>query len=108
MEGSREEGLPVPLRVFEYPCDDPDCFPNLDAFFMYALQGPGETSKPPRWKSYGSTTNTNIVIVHPKLMKLLAGVQRTLQAKYAHLGTPKLLTDCKRQLAHTCVCLWEE
>ena len=35
MEGSREEGLPAPLRVFEDPCcDDPDCFPTLMHLYM--------------------------------------------------------------------------
>jgi hypothetical protein len=63
--------------------------------------------KSPRRKSNGSATNTDIVIVFPKLMKLLAGVQRTLQAKYAHLGTPKHPTDCKRQLALACVPIWK-
>jgi hypothetical protein len=37
------------LRVFEDPCDAPDCFSNLDAF-MHVLQDPGKTSKPPKKK----------------------------------------------------------
>ena len=79
--------LPVPLRVFEDPCDAPDCFSNLDAF-MHVLQDPWETRKPAKKKRFGSTTNNGIVIVNLKLMNLLAGVhQRTLQAKYAHLWT---------------------
>jgi hypothetical protein len=43
------------------------------------------------------------VIVYPKLMKGLSGVQRVLQAKYSHLGIPKHTTDCKKQLALACV-----
>ena len=43
------------------------------------------------------------MIVYPKLMKALAKVQRTLHAKYAHLGMPKHPTDCKRQLALACI-----
>jgi hypothetical protein len=37
-------------------------------------------------------------------MKALAGVQRTLQTKYAHLGIPKHPTDCRKQLALACIC----
>lgn len=80
--------------------DDANCFPKLDRF-MHALQDPSKPSKQPTKKrSHGASSRTDMVIVYPKHMKvLLAGVQRTLQAKHAHLGTPKNLTDCKKQLA---------
>ena len=102
MEASTNKAVPVPLQVFDDPCDNPDCFPKLDAF-MHALQDPGETAKHTKKKSNGANGSSDMVIVHPKLMKQLAGVQRTLQAKYAHLGTPKHPTDCKKQLALACV-----
>ena len=103
MEASTDEVVPVPLRVFDNPCDDPDCFPNFEAF-MHALQDPGETSKQLKKKSSnGAHSGTDMVMVYPKLMKQLTGVQRTLQAKYSHLGIPKHPTDCKKQLALACV-----
>ena len=105
---------PAPLQVFEDPRDDQECFPKVEEF-MRALQDPGETSKPKKHnaaKSGGGTTavgstiassSSDAVIVYPKLMKVLAGVQRTLHTKYAHLGMPKHPTDCRRQLALACV-----
>ena len=102
MEAREDEVRPVPLRVFEDPCDDPDCFPKFDAF-MHALQDSGESSKQSKKKSGGASSSTDVVIVYPKLMKVLVGVQRTLQTKYAHLGTPNHPTDCKKQLALACV-----
>jgi hypothetical protein len=92
---------PQPLQVFDDPRDDPECFPKIDEF-MRALQDPGETSKPKNNKN-ASSSSTDVAIVYPKLMKALAGVQRSLQAKYAHLGIPKHPTDCKKQLALACV-----
>ena len=83
---------------------------------MRALQDPGEMSKPKKYygakSGIASTTaggkssdisSCDAIIVYPKLMKVLARVQRTLHAKYAHLGMPKHPTDCKRQLALACV-----
>ena len=80
---------------------------------MRALQDPGETSRPKKHgtKSGGGTnvgstaasTNSDVVIVYPKLMKALTFVQWTLQAKYSHFGIPKHPTDCKKQLALACV-----
>jgi hypothetical protein len=54
----------------------------------------------------GSTdiSSYDAVIMHSKLMRVLAGVQRTLHAKFAHLGMPKHPTDCKRQLSLAGVC----
>ena len=112
MDAAGGEG-PPPLQVFEDPRDDPDCFPKVDDF-MRALQDPGETSRPKKHgaklgggTAAGSTaaasTSSNAVIVYPKLMKALAFVQRTLQAKYSHFGIPKHPTDCKKQLALACV-----
>ena len=85
--------LPQPLQVFDDPRDDPECFPKINKF-MRALQDPGETLKPKNNKN-ASSSSTDVAIVYPKLMKALAGVQRSLQAKYAHLGIPKHPTDCK-------------
>jgi hypothetical protein len=105
----------APLQVFKDPLDDKECFPNLEEF-MRALQDPGEMSKPKKYNGaksgIASTTaggkssdisSCDAIIVYPKLMKVLARVQRTLHAKYAHLGMPKHPTDCKRQLALACV-----
>ena len=107
----------APLQVFEDPLDDKECFPKIEEF-MRALQDPGEVSKP---KKYGAKSgidtstaggSTDIsscdgVIVYPKLMRVLACVQKTLHAKYAHLGMPKHPTDCKRQLALACLRAWK-
>lgn len=86
--------------------DDPaDGFPKLDAF-MHALQDPGKPSKQTTKKrSNGASSTTDMMIVYPKLKNVLAGVQGTLQAKYAHIGiVPKYVTDCKKQLvALACV-----
>ena len=79
---------------------------------MRALQDPGETPKPKKHAnktgtsasaSSSSRTNDGVVIVYPKLMKALAGVQRTLQTKYAHHGIPKHPTDCRKQRALACI-----
>ena len=107
-------GTPAaPLQVFEDPLDDKECFPKIEEF-MRALQDPGEVSKPKKYGAKsgidtstagGSTdiSSCDAVIVYPKLMRVLACVQKTLHAKYAHLGMPKHPTDCKRQLALACV-----
>lgn len=51
-----------------------------------------------------ASMTADMMIVNPTLMKVLTGAQRTLQAKYAHLGIPKHVTECKKQeLAHACV-----
>ena len=98
-----ESERPPPLQVFQDPRNDPDCFPQFDVF-MRALQDPGETSSVKcKNKQASSGSDHGAVIVYPKLMKGLSGVQRVLQAKYSHLGIPKHTTDCKRQLALACV-----
>ena len=99
-----EPERPPPLQVFQDPRDDPDCFPQFDVF-MRALQDPGETSSGRGNKNNHATGGSNhAVIVYPKLMKGLSGVQRVLQAKYSHLGIPKHTTECKKQLACSCLC----
>jgi hypothetical protein len=85
---------PPPLQVFEDPHNDPDCIPKVDDS-MWALQDPGETSRPKKHGtklgggtyagSTAASTNSDVVIVYPKLMKALALIQRTLQAKYSTL-----------------------
>ena len=99
------------MQVFDDPVDDNECYPNSDAF-LRALQDPGVSSSAKQKKPAGNTGtsttatsggNCDTVIVYPKLMKVLAPVQRTLHSKYAHLGMPKHPTDCKRQLALACI-----
>ena len=103
-DATAEPERPPPLQVFQDPRDDPDCFAQVD-IFMRALQDPGETSSARCNKNNHVTSGGGDapVIVYPKLMKGLSGVQRVLQAKYSHLGIPKHTTDCKKQLALACV-----
>ena len=102
---------PPSMQVFDDPLDDKECNPNIDAF-MRALQDPGSSaSSSAKQKKPGgtstarsaATSSCNSVIVHPKLMKVMASVQKTLHSKYSHIGMPKHPTDCKRQLALACV-----
>ena len=93
---------PPSMQVFDNPLDDNECYPNIDAF-MRALQDPGNASSSAKQKNPGGTSGCDTVIVYPKLMKVLAPVQKTLHSKYPHLGMPKHATDCKRQFALACV-----
>jgi hypothetical protein len=99
------EPTPPSMQVFEDPVNDKECYPAMDAF-MHALQdlGCSSSSLAKQKKAVGSgTMNKDTVIVYPKLMKVLAPVQKMLHLKYAHLGMPKHPTDCKKQLALACV-----
>jgi hypothetical protein len=99
------------MQVFDDPLDDKECYPKIDAF-MRALQDPGSSSsssakqKKPggtRTASSDAASSCDTVIVYPKLMKVMASVQKTLHSKYSHVGMPKHPTDCKRQLVLACV-----
>ena len=102
---------PPSMQVFDDPLDDKECYPKIDAF-MRALQDPGSSSsssakqKKPggtRTASSDAASSCDTVIVYPKLMKVMASVQKTLHSKYSHVGMPKHPTDCKRQLVLACV-----
>jgi hypothetical protein len=68
--------------------------------FMLALQDPGKLAAVSKKQSAGTN---DAVIGYPQLMKVLAPVQKTLHAKYSHLGVPKHPTELRRQMALACV-----
>ena len=105
MDAPAPASAPAPSskQVFDNPVDDNECYPNIDDF-MVALQDPGKlVSSATGAKQKQSGGNCNTVIAYPMLMKVLAPVQKILQAKYSHHGVPKHPTECRRQLALACI-----
>jgi hypothetical protein len=88
-------------QIFDNPVDDPDCYPNINAF-MLALQDPGKLTTVAK-KQQSSSSSNDSVIGYPLLMKVLGPVQKILQDKYSSLGVPKHPTEVRRQLALACV-----
>jgi hypothetical protein len=83
----------VSMTVYDEPLDDPELYPSFDEI-MVALQDVG--TKVTKGKAAGE-------IRYTLLIKAVTKTQKTLLAKYKHLGFPKNPTECKREIANHCI-----
>jgi hypothetical protein len=84
---------PAATLLFDSPEDDPEMYPTFDEL-LTALQDVG--TRVTKGKSAGEMRYND-------LTKAASITQKTLLAKYKHVGVPKNATECKRQIASHCI-----